>query len=81
MKNQIKFLEDQIDSLKAQIVKKNNEIDENVAKHKAIKAGLEDDIRHLRHKLNDTEKILENTQYEKEKIIEERDHHMNMLNV
>lgn len=54
-------MEDQIDSLKAQIVKKNNEIDENVAKHKAIKAGLEDDIRHLRHKLNDTEKILENT--------------------
>lgn len=48
MKEQIQFLENQIDSLKLNLVYKNNEIDENIAKHQAIKNILEEEIRMLR---------------------------------
>jgi hypothetical protein len=38
------------------MVKKNHEIDENIAKHKAIKSTLEEDIRMLRHENADLKK-------------------------
>lgn len=49
------------------MVKKNKEIDENIAKHKTIKNTLEEDIRNLRHLNSDFKKQLENCKYDLEK--------------
>jgi uncharacterized protein YceH (UPF0502 family) len=42
------------------LVKKNHEIDENIAKHKAIKSTLEEEVRMLRHEVAELKKNIEN---------------------
>jgi len=66
--------------LKQNLVKKNHEIDENIAKHKAIKSTLEEEVRMLRHEVAELKKNIENLEYNCEKIIEEKDHKFNMVN-
>ena len=66
--------------MKQNLVKKNHEIDENIAKHKAIKSTLEEEVRMLRHEVAELKKNIENLEYNFEKIIEEKDHKFNMVN-
>lgn len=71
LKTQISFLNNEIENLKQLLVKKNNELDEYIAKFQTYKSKADEDIRLLTEENEEWKRQYNGLENEKEVIIEE----------